>query len=65
LDIHHPLKFRRTNFSTKEIEAAKYPSDEGLEINEVSDLTFGELMHLLKIKENWKRLKVLKFPEIY
>ena len=65
MEIHHSRKFIKTIFSTEEIETVKDPSDKGREINEVSDLTFGELMHLLKIEKNWKRLMVLKFPRIY
>ena len=65
LEIHHPRKFIKTNFSTEEIEATKDPSDKVRDINRVSDITYGALTHLLKIKENWKRLKVLRFPENY
>ncbi|MFC2055642.1 hypothetical protein ACFLV7_15300 [Chloroflexota bacterium] len=55
MENHHPLKINKTNFSTEETEAVKDPSDEGREINEVSDLITKELMHLLKIKEYWNR----------
>jgi CBS domain-containing protein len=41
-------------FSLEAIEAAKNPGDPERQIEDVSDLTFGEYIRLLENEENWK-----------
>jgi hypothetical protein len=43
-------------FSLEAIEAAKNPGDPERQIEDVSDLTFGEYIRLLQNEENWKAL---------
>ena len=44
------------HFSAEEIKKAKDPADDTREIEDASDLTFGEYVRLLESEENWKRL---------
>ena len=46
------------HFSTEELEAAKDPADREREVENVTDLTFGECTHLLEKPEHWERLGV-------
>ena len=41
-----------------EIKDAKNPGDSNREIEEASDLTFGEYVRLLESRENWKKLRL-------
>ena len=45
-------------FSTEEIAAAGDPRDQERRINEASDLTLGEIVRLVEVDVNWKRLKL-------
>ena len=46
------------HFLAKEMEGAKDPADERREVNDVTDLTFGECTRLLEKPEHWQRLGV-------
>ena len=43
---------------SEEIKQAKDPGDSGREIEEASDLTFGEYVRLLEKRKNWKKLRL-------
>ncbi|GAT34741.1 CBS domain-containing protein [Terrimicrobium sacchariphilum] len=45
-------------FTLPELKIAKSPSDEQREINGISDLTFGEYIHLLEQEKYWKKLNL-------
>ena len=45
-------------FSTEEIAAAGDPRDKKRAINGASDLTFGEIVRLVEVDANWKRLRL-------
>ncbi|WP_420442625.1 CBS domain-containing protein [Candidatus Palauibacter sp.] len=45
-------------FSPEEIGNAKDPRDEGREVSDAADLTFGEYIRLLEPKEDWPRLGI-------
>ena len=45
-------------FSLEEISNAKDPRDEGREVRDAADLTFGEYVHLLAPKETWPRFGI-------
>lgn len=43
-------------FTAKELEEAKAPGDDERSVGSVSDLTFGEYVHLLESENGWKKL---------
>ena len=43
---------------SEEIRQAKHPGDSKREIEEASDLTFGEYVRLLESRENWKKVRL-------
>ena len=45
-----------TNFSVEEIRQAKHPDDDEREVDDASDLTFGEYVRLLGSRQRWPRL---------
>ncbi len=48
----------RRNLSDAEIKQAKYHGNDAREIEDVSDLTFGQYVQLLESRENWKKLRL-------
>ncbi len=52
-------RFIHGKFSAEQLGQAKYPADTMRIIEGVSDLTFGEYVHLLENPENWKALNLL------
>ena len=48
----------RKNFSLEEIRQARNPADDDREIEDASDLTFGEYARLLETPKNWKKLRL-------
>lgn len=46
------------NLSAAEIRRVKDPADDGREIEDVDDLTFGEYVRLLESPENWEKLRL-------
>lgn len=46
------------NLSVTEIKKARDPDDHAREIEDASDLTFGEYVRLLESRENWKKLRL-------
>jgi CBS domain-containing protein len=48
----------RECFTVEEIRKAKHDADAAREVNDVSDLTFGEYVRLLEATESWPKLKV-------
>lgn len=46
------------NLSAEEIKQVKDPSDDTREIEDATDLTFGEYVRLLESRENWKKLRL-------
>ncbi len=45
-------------FSREELMAARNPGDSDREVNDVSDLTFGEYVRLLQNPDNWQKLRL-------
>ena len=45
-------------FTKEDFQQAKDPADESRQIESVSDLTFGEYVHLLENEENWGKLQL-------
>ena len=45
-------------FSVTELKAAKFPDDNGREVEGVADLTFGEYLRLIESEKQWKKLKL-------
>ena len=48
----------RRHFSLEEIRQARNPADDDREIEDASDLTFGEYARLLETPENWEKLRL-------
>ena len=46
------------NLSVTEIKKARDPDDHAREIEDASDLTFGEYVRLLESRENWQKLRL-------
>ena len=46
------------NLSVAEIKKAKDPGDDTREIEDATDLTFGEYVRLLESRENWQKLQL-------
>ncbi|MCD4727759.1 MAG: CBS domain-containing protein [Pirellulales bacterium] len=58
-DIENHIRYLIANFFTLEdIRQAKDANDEQREIEDVSDLTFGEYVRLLQNKESWTKLNM-------
>jgi CBS domain-containing protein len=52
-------KLATRSFTREEIQAAKNPGDEAREVQDASNLTFGECVRLLEPADAWPRLKLL------
>jgi len=61
------LKIRKMieeNFNESEIRNAKDPSDQNREVNDVHDLTFGELIRILEDPSNWSKVEKYKLDKV-
>ena len=57
--IENLLRARiRECFTVEELRKAKHEADTSREVNDVSDLTFGEYVKLLEANDSWPKLKV-------